>query len=137
MTSRRFPPSIAAAGTMAAILLLSACATATIEDAVPVSATALPSADETATSATATPEASATAASLSRPGDYPNLNVVPQPAMTQITEDKRDADTTMLRSIREQQQAAARARRSTGSAAELRRLARSHAKDALKEIEGQ
>ncbi len=128
MTGKRFLRGLAAAGALAAPVFLAACGTATIEDAVPVSATAQPA---------AATGASLAAVTFSRPGDYPNLNVIPQPAAAQITEAKREADTTMLRAIREQQQADGRGRGAAGTAGELRRIGRSHATDALKEIQGQ
>ena len=123
MTGRRLSGVGVGTAVLACLLPLAACGTATIEDAVPVAAS----------------EASAPqpAPPFSTPGDYPNLNVIPKPAASQITADEKAADTTLLRSIRERQQAQGRAGKTGSAAAELRRIGRSHASDALRQIEGE
>ena len=103
-----------------AVIGLAGCASATIEDAVPVSA------------AEAQP-----APAFSEPGEYPNLNVIPTPAAAQFTPEERRAETAMLQSIREQQSRTAASQRVENETTELRRLARRHAKQALDEIESQ
>lgn len=121
---------LAACGALAVLATLAACATATIEDAVPVSAAPGPPAVEETATADGQPVFSA-------PGEYPNLNVSPQPAAAQLTEAEREAGTADLRARREQLAADTAATGVQDRAEELRRLAQSHADDALKEIEGQ
>jgi hypothetical protein len=147
MTGRRIRRPFAAAAAFAALLVASGCGTATIEDAVPVSTTAPTAGAATPAPTTASGDASTVAAAapvqpaapFARPGDFPNLNVVPQPAATQITSEEKEADFTLLQAIRAQQEAQSRAASGDKktTAAELRRIGRSHASDALKEIEGE
>jgi hypothetical protein len=101
--------------------LASGCATATIEDAVPAGALQQPAQERV----------------FSEPGQYPNLNVNPQPAAPQLTDAEIRAQTAALRARREQQADEARDRDVTDRSSELRRLASRHARDALAEIEGQ
>ena len=120
---------------LAVALASAGCGTTTIEDAVPTSATSdpAPQAELAQAGAPAAP-----AAPFARPGDYPNLNVVPQPAAEQITPAEKQSDTQRLRTIRSQQAQEGRdAARYRGSAADLRRIARTHAAEALKQIEGE
>lgn len=124
---------------LAASLLLPAggCATATIEDAVPTAALENPAAEAVADSAAgAQRENPAGGAAFSTPGDYPNLNVVPPSAAAQITDAERRQEADALRARREQL-AGTRAGGVRDGSGELRRLARSHAQETLKEIEGQ
>lgn len=65
-------------------------------------------------------------------GTYPNLNVVPTPETPQLTDAERDAKTAELRAARDGQN---RGGSSGASEADLRRLARTHADAALREIE--
>ena len=103
------------------LLPAAGCATATIEDAVPAAAL----------------EAPAGEAVFSAPGDYPNLNVNPAPAAAQLTDEERRQEAASLRERRAQQADDARANAVHDSSKELRRLGSSHARDVLKEIEGQ
>jgi hypothetical protein len=112
-------------GFLATLLVVSCaagagCASATIEDAVPMSA-----------QAAAQPQAFAT------PGDYPNLNVIPTPAAEQITPEERAAQTAALRSTRESLQARTGDGSATDDRAGLRRIGQSHAEEALEAIEGE
>ena len=103
-------------------LLLAACATATIEDAVP--AGALPQTAPTPTESPAAPTA----------GSYPNICVEPPAAAAQITEAQKSAEMNDLRAKREQ---LARLSGRTGAAtSDLSGIAASHGDAALKEIEG-
>lgn len=110
---------------LACIAALSACATAAVDDAVPMSAS------------TAAPAAhSDFPAGAVDTATYPNLNVVPVAATAQLTEQERAAKTAELQ--------AARARASAqgpgvtpGHGRPLRRLARTHSGEVLLQIEGQ
>lgn len=101
-------------------LLPAACTTAAIEDVAPVAA-------ESA--------AEAGRPSFARPGDYPNLNVVPTPAATQFTEEEKAERIETLRARRDNLVGQSRGVRDRS--AELRRLGRSHADDALRAIEAE
>lgn len=144
MARLRLSGYIGVTAVLACLLPLSACGTATIDDAVPAGAypqpplaTAAPATPDTATAAQVDEPSTAPAASFSRPGDFPNLNVIPKPAAAQITTEEKETDTTLLRSIRAQQRAQGAAGKAGSTAAELRRIGRSHASDALKQIQGE
>lgn len=102
-------------------LAVAGCGTATIEDAVPAAALETP----------------AQQPAFSEPGEYPNLNVNPQPAAPQFTDEEFKAQTEALRARREQLAGETSAQRATDSSTELRALARSHADRTLQEIEGE
>ncbi len=82
------------------------------------------------------PQAAAPQPAIVQPGQYPNLNVTPQPAATQLTESERQALTSELRARRTAQAAEAEGSSAPSNSAALRRLAETHARDALKVIEG-
>lgn len=107
---------------------LAGCTTASLQDAAPAAALQ-PEAAGAAAPAGAGP-------AFSTPGTYPNLNIVPTPAATQITAEQKQQTTNELRGKREQV-AAQKAGSSRDSSAELRRLGRSHAEEALRQIEGE
>lgn len=107
---------------------LAGCTTASLQDAAPAAALQ-PEAAGAAAPADAGP-------AFSTPGTYPNLNIVPTPAATQITAEQKQQTTNELRGKREQV-AAQKAGSSRDSSAELRRLGRSHAEEALRQIEGE
>lgn len=92
------------------------CTTASLEDAMPQAAAPQPP--------------------IVQPGQYPNLNVTPQPAATQLTESEKLALTSELRARRTAQAAEGQGSSATSNSAELRRLGATHAQDALKVIEG-
>lgn len=105
-------------------LLLAGCATASIEDAVPPGALSAAAEDVPAPAA------------REPAGSYPDLSAEPAAAAPQITEAHRASETAALRARRD------RLAGNGGAAAaanpeELRRLARRHAKETLKEIEGE
>jgi len=109
---------------LAVLCALAACSTTNLEDLAPgPSVTAVSSAP-----------AAGEAASLSRPGDYPNLNVVPRPATAQFTDEEREAEAAALRARREQLAGG-------GVVADrrddLRRLARTHGDKAIEAIEAE
>lgn len=130
---------------LTALPLLAACATATIEDAVPVAATepapAQPMAATTAERAAA--DDSAVSALLGEPqrdgrdtGTFPNLNVPPAVAAPQLSAADKRARLDELAAARRQQAAEAASARPSASPAELRRLQRQHEK-VLQEIEAE
>ncbi|MEO3998998.1 hypothetical protein [Mesorhizobium sp. CAU 1732] len=82
------------------------------------------------------PNAGAQQAVFATPGEYPNLNVPPQPAREQISDAKKAADTAELRARRAQAGASA-ATRVPDTSSELRRIAQSHGNAALAEIENE
>lgn len=141
MTHRRiwFPlvPAV-----VAAIFAGSGCGTATIEDAVPVSATASTVVQPEATGASEADVGPGRAiaadepATFERPGDYPNLNVIPKPAAEHITAEEKAAEAAQLRAKRDRQLSQGRGSGSS-DAERLRRLANSHAEETLKAIEAE
>lgn len=113
--------------------VLSGCASATIDDAVPTAAS------PQAAPVQGVSEPVETALSSGGPkdtGTYPNLNIKPQAAHEQITPEQKSAEIQGLQSAQ-----AAQAARGTGGETTdpelLRKLAATHAEDALKQIEGQ
>jgi hypothetical protein len=102
--------------------VLQACGTATIEDAVPMGALqpgGAPAAQQ---------------AVFVQPGQFPNLNVIPSPATSQLTPDEVSAKTEELRARR--QRIASGGGSSIDETATLRRIGGQHADSALREIEG-
>ncbi len=69
-------------------------------------------------------------------GTYPNLNIPPQQAAEQFTEADKNAKLTQLRADQTAATAAAGNASGTPDAAELDKLAKTHASDTLKQIEG-
>lgn len=134
MTARRILDIFAFGGAAMAIAL-AGCTTTNFADAVPEAALQpQPAAAETQSAAGVAP--GDTAPAFSQPGTYPNLNIIPKPAASQITSRQRSETTSELREKRAQ--VAAQGRGSApNSSAELRRLGRSHAAEALREIEGE
>ncbi len=97
----------------AALFALAGCGSAnTIEDAVPVSQ----GAQDT--------------------GTYPNLNIKPEVAAEQFTEAEKDAKLKALRAEQVKAAASPGARTEAADAAVLGKLARTHASETLKQIEG-
>lgn len=137
-----------------ALLAISACATASIDDAVPVAATtttqpaATPAGDPAAV-ATGQPAAAelavteplaleSPAASSSGPRDtgrYPNLNVTPPAAASILTPEETAAKTAEITAARDAL-AAKGGTAPVDEQARLRKLAETHAGDTLKQIEG-
>lgn len=168
MTQRLEPPffsralMVGAAGIAA--LSLSACASTSIDDAFPMAPAAptatapvpmpAPATGTTAAATTAVAPAAA-AAPVAAPvaaagtetplaggakdtGTYPNLNIPPQAANQQISDEEKTAEVEALTAA--QKDHAAKAAKSDNGAADavrLRKLAKTHATDALKAIEGQ
>ena len=131
------------------LLLASGCASTSIEDAVPAAsasseATLPENAPRPAGAQRGTASATAVAASATEPagpkdtGTFPNLNIPPQVAADQITDDEKAAETTDLRAT---QQGAATTAAGLGQGmtnpALLRKIAAQHAADALKKINAQ
>lgn len=160
MTQRLEPPffsralMVGAAGIAA--LSLSACASTSIDDAFPMAPAAptatapvpmpAPATATTAAAAAAPVAAPVAAAGTETPlaggakdtGTYPNLNIPPQAANQQISDEEKTAEVEALTAA--QKDHAAKAAKSDNGAADavrLRKLAKTHATDALKAIEGQ
>ena len=116
-------------------IALAGCTTTNFADAVPEAALQpQPAAADTQSAAGVAP--ADTGPAFSQPGTYPNLNIIPKPAASQITSRQRSETASELREKRAQ--VAAQGRGSApNSSAELRRLGRSHAAEALREIEGE
>ncbi|TYR31024.1 hypothetical protein FY036_16455 [Mesorhizobium microcysteis] len=109
-------------------LALAACSTTNIEDLAPVAG------NQVAGQPAAFQETQQPA--FGQPGNYPNLNIIPTPAAAQITPQQRRDTAATLRERRAQvaSQGGGNVRDTSN---ELRRLARSHAEEALAEIEGE
>lgn len=142
MTALRILDNFASSSAAVALALaLAGCTTTNLADAVPEAALQ-PQPAPVATQAAASDVAPAdavpadTGPAFSEPGTYPNLNVIPKPAASQITSRQRSQTTSELREKRAQVAAQGRGS-SRDSSAELRRLGRSHAEEALREIEGE
>lgn len=67
-------------------------------------------------------------------GSFPNLNIKPQNAATQLTEDEKNAKLAQLAAAKSALQAHPGDPAAATDAAELEQLKASHAKDALKQI---
>lgn len=67
-------------------------------------------------------------------GTFPNLNIPPNQAAQQLTPAETQADVAALQSAQQQNAAQAAAPSGQADPAELRKLAETHATDALKEI---
>ena len=104
------------------VLAVSGCSTTSLEDAAPVSSSA---------------QTGAPATAFSAPGTYPNLNVVPEPAAPQFTQEQIDAEADRLRATRDGVSGGSQSRAVSTSASELRRLGRNHGDDAVRIIEGE
>ena len=70
-------------------------------------------------------------------GTFPNLNIKPQVATTQITPEEKQAQIEALHAAQQDQAATAAASKAPTNPVLLRKLAATHADEALKEIEGQ
>jgi hypothetical protein len=127
--------------------LASGCASTSLEDAVPSASasteTTLPESAPrptgvqrgTASASSQTSSAAATPAGPQDTGTFPNLNVVPQVAADQITDEEKAAQTTDLRATQEGTAAtAASVGKDMADPAMLRKLAAQHEADALKKI---
>ena len=117
---------------MTAATLLAGCATATIEDAVPQGALEQPAGSTEAANA----EKAVSSGEPDKTGEYPNLNEVQHGEMAQMTPAEKQAYLAKLRVARAEQ--ASGGASGTGPAAkqaELKRIARTHDDEVLKEIE--
>jgi hypothetical protein len=154
---------VSVVGLAAAAAILAGCTTASIDDATPSasSQSMLPETAPTPAEAqrgTATDPAAAPAnpeivdvpvetvavpadpmssAGPKNTGTFPNLNVKPATANTQITEEEKAAELQALRGVQAEHNATlATAGKDLENPVLLRKLAAKHAKDALKKIEG-
>lgn len=93
-----------------AALVAAGCASSTIDDAVPT-------------------------AGVKNTGQFPNLNIPPEVAASQLTEEEKQAKMAALKGAQEQQAATAATATAETDEAELRKLAETHAAAALKAIE--
>ncbi len=126
-----------AAPAMVICLLVSACGTTTIEEAVPQEALQ----ESTVTADDTTIQAAETEAQTSggpdNSGEFPNLNRIQHGALEQMTPAEKQAFLARLQAARDEQAATgSRTNRST-SQGELEQIARTHDGEALKEIEGE
>ncbi|CAG1002864.1 hypothetical protein RHIZO_02970 [Rhizobiaceae bacterium] len=146
-----------------AVAGLSGCTTASLEDAAPLAATVEATLPEQITTiptptpvsgdaVAAIPDAGATAAadsveatesaavdaqgSARQTGQYPNLNIVPTAAAPQLTAAEKNAKLAELEAARRQAVGGASGK-PVSNDAKLKKLARTHAEEALKQIEGQ
>jgi protein-disulfide isomerase-like protein with CxxC motif len=69
-------------------------------------------------------------------GTYPNLNIKPEVAAQQFTDAERDAKLKELKAVRDRAAASPGVTTEAADAAALDKLAKNHAGDALKQIEG-
>ncbi len=119
-------------GAVAALAVLSGCATATIEDAVPQGALEQP-ADAADTEAA---EKAVSSGAPDNTGEYPNLNEVQRGELEQMTPAEKQAYLEKLRAARaEQASGGAKGGGPGARQAELKKIARTHDEEALKQIE--
>ncbi|MFP1632501.1 hypothetical protein ACLB6G_12240 [Zhengella sp. ZM62] len=131
-------------------LIVAACTTASLEDAAPRSLLPPPSVPGAAeTPAPAGTVAGADEPDTGRPapvpptlsnardtGQFPNINVVPKGQTAQISPAQRAATVSELNAARNSQRASGAGAR-VGGEGELRRLGRTHTREALEEIESE
>jgi hypothetical protein len=128
------------AAVIAAVCLAPGCATSTTGDAVPTAA-ATPAGQTTPAIAAAEPtpptvtEVQLSSGEPKNTGTFPNLNIPPQSAAQQISAQQKAARLAELRAARSGQTAPPGAAGTIASKARLKKLASSHAAEALKEIE--
>jgi hypothetical protein len=136
--SLRFGVARAAIGLALMSVVPAGCASATIENAVPAtSSNTLMPAPAEATAHAATVAETAPANAPSDTGTFPNLNIKPQVATDQISPEEKQAQIEAMTAAQKQQAAVTAAGSKTTDPVLLRKLAATHAKDALKEIEAQ
>lgn len=119
--------------TLTVALFAAGCATATIEDAVPQGAF-----DQTASSETiGDGEAAISSGTAQNTGEYPDLNQEQRGELAQMTPQEKNEHLARLAAARADQSTAGAGAGRTQSEAEIRKLARSHDDEVLKEIEGE
>ena len=118
---------------------LAGCASATIDNAVPTASNAQPLAPAATAPAaeTAAPVDTASSGAPRNSGTFPNLNIKPQVATEQITPEEKQAQVEAMTAAQQQQAAKASAPKDTTDPVLLRKLAATHANDALKAIEAE
>ena len=97
---------------------LSGCGSTTVEQAVPAAST--------------TPVSGISTGEPKDTGTFPNLNVTPQAATTQISPEEKQAHIDELHTAQQGQAATAAAGKAPTNPVLLRKLAATHAEDALK-----
>jgi hypothetical protein len=118
------------AAVIAAVCLAPGCATSTAGDAAPTPAIAATE----PTPATVT-EVQLSSGEPRNTGTFPNLNIPPQSAAAQIGAQQKAARLAELNAARSGQKAPPGAAGTSASKARLKKLASTHATEALKEIE--
>lgn len=115
---------------LAGAVVVSGCATATIEDAVPQGAL------ETSTVAEEPVDADLAVSSgaAQNTGEFPNMSEEQRGALAQMTPAEKNAYLAKLATARSQQTSTGG---NTNRSAELKKLARDHNDNVLKEIEGE
>ena len=136
--TRTFLPFVSRrAAFVSTLAVLAGCATATIEDTVPVTSVApvVAPARVAAAPVASAPEALAPASSGPRDtGTFPNLNIPPQVAAPAFTTVEKVQSTAVLRAA-QAGQGSGSAEQAAADNAMLRRLAKSHGAEALNAIE--
>jgi hypothetical protein len=127
------------AAVIAAVCLAPGCATSTTGDAAPTAA-ATPTAQAPAIAATETTPATISEVQLSSgeprdTGTFPNLNIPPQSAAEQISAQQKAARLAELKAAQSGQKAPPGSAGTSASKARLKKLAASHATEALEQIE--
>lgn len=125
------------AAVIAAVCLAPGCATSTTGDAAP---TATPAAQAPAIAAAEPTPGTVTEVQLSsgepkNTGTFPNLNIPPQSAAPQISAEQKAARLAELKAARTSQTPPPGSADTSASKARLKKLASSHAAEALEEIE--
>jgi len=115
----------------AAALALSGCAGVSIDEAVPAGTHSSQAATQTASAATVGTGPSAPR----QTGQYPNLNIVPQPATEQFTDAEANATTSELRQAQSRAQRTVQSLSAAGEGERLRVLGNTHGDAVLGEIE--
>lgn len=117
---------------VAGVVTVSGCATATIEDAVPQGAL------ETSTAADepVDPDLAVSSGAAENTGTFPNMSEAQRSELAQMTPAEKNAYLARLAAARSDQTASGGNANRAASAAELKKLARDHNDNVLKQIEG-
>jgi hypothetical protein len=120
---------------IAAVCLAPGCATSTTGDATPTAASQAPAIAETDPTPATVTEVQLSSGEPKNTGTFPNLNIPPQSAAPQISAQQKAARLAELRAARSGQTAPPGSTDTSASTARLKKLASSHAVEALEEIE--
>lgn len=130
----------AMAAILAAMLAFGGCRTTSLEDVAPTSLT--PPAEPVAETETMASDPQTSSAAPGQEGGgardtgrYPNLNIMPSGETAQISEEERAAKIAELEAAKKEAQSAGG--KNGDEAEKLRRIARKHAEETLKEIKAE